>query len=79
MAWVAAAPKMLTPMTNPREQSLVNGFLLWFLAYIFAPPTNSNAAFVLILRDNDERNTSTKKASVNSASLPARNSARYNL
>jgi hypothetical protein len=37
MAWVAAAPKMLTPMTNPREQSLVNGFLLSFLAYIFVP------------------------------------------
>jgi hypothetical protein len=37
MAWVAAAPKMLTPMTNPREQSLVNCFLLSFLAYIFVP------------------------------------------
>jgi hypothetical protein len=75
MAWVAAAPKMLTPMTNPREQSLVNGFLRTFL---HSRQTRMQHSF-LVLRDNNERNTSTKKASVNSASLPARNSARYNL
>jgi hypothetical protein len=67
MAWAAARPKILTPITSAREKSLFTCFLLKFVTKSFVPPNDLQALLVLHARDYGEQNAPAKKAFINSA------------